>query len=345
MDTIKRLYEHYFGETEACYLIDNGEYDKKIFHDLFSRVGDGQIEELFVFMMAQEEFDEDEIKLMISLGVDVNKLDSRADNLLTTALIDNLVCLVDHCQMASWKFVDKNIKRFRITNFLDSCNDTLFQILLNTGLSFEDILTILLPGNMGTGEEHYFQYCLSGKTIDYIIEKTLLYGHDVDSILLSKLLYYLMLSEKKILTLDNICQFLQFGVDPHYNNDAYFLLSCKKSSPDTVLFFVNECGCNINAAESDALCRAWHYCPSNVKLLLELGVKIDNNVVKRLNPAIGSSFFDLELIDLMVKYGANVELIANKIIGSIEKKKLSLSILKKLIDFDVDLNKIISEYN
>lgn len=358
MANIEKLYERYFEDDEMNYITSNA-YDSQIFYNLFSQVGYWQIDDMFVFMMAQQDFTKEDISLMISLGVNVNNLESHADNLLTNAKIDNLVRLANLCpQVIGWKFADKNVNPIRIRDFLQLCNDIFFRILLNTGYAFSEILFNLMSFDKTCQpfyhcsplywhtwhKDTYFTNYLSAKSIDFIIEKIALYWHNIDSLILSNLLYCLMLNVNRELTLVDINQFIQFGADPRYNNDSLFIRSCQKLSPDIILFFLNDCGCDINAQNSEALIEAANNCPSNIKLLLELGINITDDFIEILPPDL----LDTDFIDMMAKYGANMELIAKKTIRTrmpYQRTDSFKKLVQCLINIGIDFNKVLTELN
>ena len=316
-----------------------GQYDDNLFINLFSEVDPGRINDLFIYLVERRLFKKNEIDLMIKLGVDLMNINY--SDLLNRCSISNLLHLTDHKQMADWKFADKKINQIRINEFLESNNDVLLKILLDSGLSFEKILvgSGLVSYELSECQINKFSH-LSIDKINFITKKTLLYGHDVNILILSKMLYLLMRNQNVNLTLEDIRQFLQLGVDPHYDNDIYFILSCLKPSHDIILFFVNEYGCNINAHNSKALYYAINHCPSNVRLLLELGITINYEIIEgcfnvgNLNQAI----------DDLVIYGANITLIAKNNLGMLPGNDGKINYWKKLISLGVDFNKIISEH-
>jgi hypothetical protein len=55
------------------------------------------------------------------------------------------------------------------------------------------------------------------------------------------------------LALDQILILINAGANPRYNDDAAFLHSCKYNNIKVPMYFLYECGADINTADSNAL--------------------------------------------------------------------------------------------
>ena len=340
---IQQLYNRYFAMYKYINPYD-GIYDRSLFIDMFSELDSDQINKLFLYAMGNVDFKKTEIELMISLGLDLINNNNYVDELLKTCPIDNLCRLID-CYGIRLRF-NKDIGQKRICEFVESCNDMLFQILLDSGLTFKQIMVdsrLLSEKKMPSVQKYYFRN-LSADKIDFIIKKTLEHGYDIDSIFLHRILRCLMTNVNRKLSLDEIRQFLNLGIDPRYDNDILFIESCRIPSSEIILFFINECGCDINARKSKALIKAIWYCPPNVKLLIELGININCELFSDHDIAQADNFYLNNIIDPIINNNIDNdnEKIATITIESVEYKKINL--WKKLIGLGVDFNKIISEY-
>ena len=340
MDSILQLYDNYFHIKKHKYITDNGEYSEQLFHDLFSEVNQSKIYELFVFLMKKVSFTKDQIKLMINLGIDINLLSCHANDLLNSARINNLCYLVDNHQIENWILNIQNIRPERLQSIIISCNDAIFQILFDSGMSFKEIMvnSNLISDKITDTQKKFFTE-LDGKITEFLIRKVLTVEQYIDPIFLSKLLYCLMFNKDRLPNLNEFQQFVQLGVDPRYDDDVFFIMSCRAPSQELILFLVNNYGCDVNARNSVALLHAIKSCPDNIKILFKLGIDINYDTMN--DSYIYDHFYDNEFIDLLISCGADIYKIANIAIKPLECHHIK--ILRKLINSGVDMNKLIAE--
>lgn len=82
------------------------------------------------------------------------------------------------------------------------------------------------------------------------------------------------------LSLEQFTVFIDAGVDPHYSNDRWLLLSTSLASNAIMLHLINNYGCDINAFNSTILENAIHFAPTeNVVILLEMGAVITRHLL------------------------------------------------------------------
>ena len=70
------------------------------------------------------------------------------------------------------------------------------------------------------------------------------------------------------------------GANPRYNDDIFFVFSCQYDDIRSVIYFLDECGANINAQNSGALCNAIRYDQYEItKLLLDLEIEVTDKAI------------------------------------------------------------------
>lgn len=136
------------------------------------------------------------------------------------------------------------------------------------------------------------------------------------------------------LTLQQIKILIRAGADPRYKNDAAFVISCMKKSDDlkTTIYFLHECGANINANHSYALeCAINNDRYETAKFLIESGINVVDHAIKK-------SYSDKKYLELFINNGIDADRIAKLYIITLAD---SIDFAKALIKNGVDLNQYI----
>ena len=80
-------------------------------------------------------------------------------------------------------------------------------------------------------------------------------------------------------TLEEIRYMVENGANPRIHDDKAFINSCGIKQ-EIMLYYLNECGANINAQNSEALRTAiWTNNISNIKLLINNGIIITDKIL------------------------------------------------------------------
>ena len=198
-------------------------------------------------------------------------------------------------------FLDRGIEID--TGLILSCLDkpAKLELIINRGADLNKILNFFVTSHTNRPD------ACAKILLDAIIHNNTLMRFDTDN--LSKFLD----DRISIFNLDSINSFIKLGADPRFDNDSIFVRSCgvQKQTLEIPLYFLDNCNCDVNAKNLEAL----HYSISELnlelcKLLLDYGAKI---LDKHISAAIsaGSGY-----VDLLLDYGASLELIGQAYIDS-----------------------------
>lgn len=116
-----------------------------------------------------------------------------------------------------------------------------------------------------------------------------------------------------IFNLESIKEFIKLGANPRFNNDSIFVRSCgvQKQVSEIPLYFLNNCECDVNAQNSNALQNSivcWNIDIS--KILLDFGANVSNT---HISAAISAGF---DYVSLLLDYGAPLESIGQAYLDS-----------------------------
>lgn len=168
-----------------------------------------------------------------------------------------------------------------------------------------------------------------------------------------------------VVTLENIQFLVQIGINPRLGNDHLLIISASNNDLKCIDYLVNVCGLDVNTSKSQALIIAlslgsWEI----VTFLLDSRIKITDECilyviredfyVQTVSPATSSAdmnaghagqFIDpvvsrckQNYIDLMIKYGINVEHIAQMYIND---RSIDPALIKTFINHGIDMNQIL----
>lgn len=155
------------------------------------------------------------------------------------------------------------------------------------------------------------------------------------------------------LSLEEIKYMIELGADPRGDNDMPVVLACCLSDINVVTYFINEYGADIYAHNNNALYNAIRNENKEssieiTRMLLDNGIVANNSDIKL---AIQENNY--EIIKLLVDYGTEPERIIKIFFEQIfidlneygynMVYSNSLSMLKFLNQYNVDLNQIISQ--
>lgn len=305
--------------------------NEKIQH-AFNSINHDQFDHLFLRIIYKNSCTLDQIKLMIDLDAKVP-----ADPDLT---VDLIKCISN-----------SNIRRYFIDNFFDvekyichltndtnvictRCIDLIYinyQPILDFLMQYPIPIILIAKQLVREKSDKYI--------IDFVIEK-ILTDNNVDpsqSNDLSQLMNILMQTVNRKLTCDEIRQFINLGADPRFAQDSCFILSCREPSSEIPLFFINECGCDINAQRSAALYEAiCHQSDQNIQLLLDLNITVTDDVIGEAYNNQYEKYFPL-----LIKYGVDIERIAQITLGLNSSKYVNM--LHWLMTNGIDFNKLIAD--
>ena len=116
--------------------------------------------------------------------------------------------------------------------------------------------------------------------------------------------YFLTRCEKHF-PLSEIKYMVSKGANPRMENDEPFIASCGRFDVNVPLYFLNECGADINAQNGKALVLSCTspYAPTEIiAMLLEAGIMI---TAKAIMQAVIKE--NKDILGLMVKHGASIE--------------------------------------
>ena len=132
---------------------------------------------------------------------------------------------------------------------------------------------------------------------------------------------------------DYIRMLVDLGADPC--RESIFLEACENLlNAEIIRYFIEDCGCDINMKNSEALYRASinQFSRKDIfKLLLDMGIKVSNWAI---DEAIQCGN---EYVNLLIDYGVPPERIAAITVD------IHISVFKNLVQKGVDYNKIIQE--
>lgn len=112
--------------------------------------------------------------------------------------------------------------------------------------------------------------------------------------------------------LEFIKRMIELGVDPHYDNDMPFIVSCRNKTIDVPLYFINEYHVDVNVQNGSAA----QFCNLDIlKMLLDHGLKITKYLINRSINNLNT----IELIKLLRAYGANLQELLECCSGNINK--------------------------
>ena len=141
------------------------------------------------------------------------------------------------------------------------------------------------------------------------------------------------------ISLEDLHLMINLGVDPRYDDDHLFILSCGWADNKIMLYLINECGCNINREDNeiiDGLIVAKSV--TNLKILLDIGMSItDYAIIKACD--------NLEYIKLFVDYGIDLDRIGKLFLEYSFKNNELMPIAKFLVSNNVDITQMIKHYS
>lgn len=160
----------------------------------------------------------------------------------------------------------------------------------------------------------------------------------IDKFFLNKLDYF-------SITLNDIKYMVSLGANPRADNDKAFVASSDNDDTNIPLFFLNECGADINARNGAALSHVlghWKPNKNRIDMLFDNGIVITDETITEVVR---------EEVSLSLKYlldkGADPNRVTELFLGfhfSKENAKPFFQMLKYLSDTGVDFNQIIQQY-
>lgn len=81
-------------------------------------------------------------------------------------------------------------------------------------------------------------------------------------------------------TLEAVKYMISLGVDPHFNNEYIFVLSCGNIGTDVLSFLINECNVNVDVNNKDVLLYSEHNPKIRLFLLVNGLITADNIIIK-----------------------------------------------------------------
>lgn len=160
-----------------------------------------------------------------------------------------------------------------------------------------------------------------------IIEKT------PELFISSEILSDILINNCYRLSFENIKFMVELGANPIHHDVLEYACQCEDSQ--ILLYLINECGCDVNAEDSEYLSSAiQNNYLINIKILLDAGIKISDDDIYY---ALGHD----ESTNLLIQYGVDPERIGKILIDCIIEK-YSIPFVKLLMDNKVDLGQLFS---
>ena len=130
---------------------------------------------------------------------------------------------------------------------------------------------------------------------------------------------------------------IEIGIDIHINDDGFFVKSCCKNDFEVLTYLLDDCGCNINAHNSNALQNAIRYSKfDTITFLLERGININEKILR-------SASRYSKIMQLFIDHGINLEQLTCNIMAKLDKNDWIMQ-LKILVQNNIDLNYAIANY-
>ncbi len=234
-------------------------------------------------------------------------------------------------------------------------NPKIVKLLLNNGLIlsektkvfclFPEIINLFIESNIDINEILKFN-CLS--TTREILTLQIDKIQKSNNVIKQDYLHYILYTNYRNhdLSLKEIKILIEAGADPRLDNDSALILACSHGNIETVKFFLNECGLDINSHNSDALTYAVFSRNFDlIDFLFESGIKINDAVISSF-----SGLYYVKTLSYLLNAGIDAEYIGkifwsemNSIeIDALERREC-IKYIKELINYGVDFNKIITE--
>jgi len=342
--SLDQIYDQIFKKR-----INNGENFYQVVTETFNEIGkikgNKGINEMFIKIIRADEWKLEAIKYMIELGADPNYADDMQFLLLCRySTPDVLLYLIEQHNV----------------NIHNS------DIIYYAGYSKETI-EVLFDHGYFTSYPNIDRYIAYPKVIEVLLEKE----YDINPILesfskiktkcspqLKKILMDKIKKQKNFIQLNSDCLteildiflrnislsleevklMIELGADPRYKSDKFLPLSCRYKNPEVTLYFITECGCDINTNDSQALLDS--IISDNfdmAKILLELGIKITNFCIEMTLDRFDSKKY----LDLIMLYETNFDRLSKLFIEYLLKNETKLNIAKLLVENGIDMNQVI----
>lgn len=136
---------------------------------------------------------------------------------------------------------------------------------------------------------------------------------------------------------DPIKTAINYGIDPRYRNDQLLILSCRKNLT-LVKFFLDHCGCDVNAQDSEPLRTAIVHNNYDVFChLLENGAIINSTITNLVH------YYGFRYMDKLVEYGIPAETLFKSFLLNSHQGKGLLVILKYFSKYQIGLDALVNE--
>jgi len=150
----------------------------------------------------------------------------------------------------------------------------------------------------------------------------------------------LFLNVKNSLSLEDVRIIVELGANPRYQSDNFLPLSCRYTkNPAIPVYFITECGCDINTCNSQALyvsIAGDHF--DTTKILLELGIIITDN-------CITLATHNKKYLDLIISFETDFNRLEKILMKNLLKNNTKLNIARTLIENGVDMNQAILTFH
>lgn len=145
-------------------------------------------------------------------------------------------------------------------------------------------------------------------------------------------------------SVDYIKYLISLGMDPRLDNDTPFIKSCSRTTPEMMLFFLNEYYADINAQNGKAMVYAiGNHCLETINILLDNGIILTDKAIREIFRCDGSS-----VMKLLLQRGEDPERLFRIFLEEYFNKDNDIAANEMLKYFDkygTDFNAAIKQFN